>query len=162
MYCKLGQNGNSEIMSKINVTGVKVPIVCVWKYPLFVFIFMAFNFLFSQNIFRATFYCILSMEYEMGYILWKCLCVYYLSTNLHSGWWLLTLVVQVKSFWVNFILFHIPAQFVLLMLFGKPIEVGLIEQSESLKERSYALWGWLVGWFPKIALVLRETKTATL
>jgi hypothetical protein len=48
------------------------------------------------------------------------------------------------------------------MLFGKPIEVGLIEQSESLKERSYALWGWLVGWFPKIALVLRETKTATL
>jgi len=48
------------------------------------------------------------------------------------------------------------------MLFGKPTEVELVEWPENLKERSYALWGWLVGWFPKIALVLHETKTATL
>jgi len=48
------------------------------------------------------------------------------------------------------------------MLFGKPIEMGLVERSENLKERSYALWGWLVGWFLKIALVLHESKTATL
>jgi len=32
MYCKLGQNGNSEIMSKINITGVKVPNVCINFY----------------------------------------------------------------------------------------------------------------------------------
>ena len=109
MYCKLGQNGNSEILSKINVIGVKVHIVCIhFFYGCLTFFFLQ---IFSKLHFIVFFPCTMEWAtfYERG-----CVCISYL----HDGGCLLILVVQMKSFWVNFISFHIPAQFVLLMLFG--------------------------------------------